>query len=177
MFRIDVSDPSTLGMLGDEHYETDDDGNERLRTNEETGEQDDDVERCNPPEITDDAEEVGEQTDAVEEGTVPRALLDSGASQSIYLPRAHENQDVDEIGEHLQALQVQESQVEDDVGWGLDRGVTFPFDEEVNDEVSNTSSTEHAYGMNEPNVQDEVNEDNRSPALAGAVYPAWTFMF
>ena len=31
----------------------DDDGNERLRTNEETGEQDDDVERCNPPEITD----------------------------------------------------------------------------------------------------------------------------
>ena len=109
-----------------------DDGNERLRTNEETGEQDDDIERCNPPEITDVAEEVGEQTDAVEE----RAPYPTGNIAN--LPRGHENQDVDEIGEHLQALQVQEPQVEDDVGWGLDRGVTFPFDEEVNDEVSNT---------------------------------------
>ena len=74
MFRIDVSDPSTLGILGDDHYETDDDGNERLRTNEETGEQDDDIERCNPPEVTDVAEEVGEQTDAVEEGTGEEAF-------------------------------------------------------------------------------------------------------
>ena len=30
MFRIDVSDPSTLGILGDDHYEMGDDGNERL---------------------------------------------------------------------------------------------------------------------------------------------------
>ena len=151
MFRIDVSDPDTHGILGDEYYETDDEGNERLRMNEETGEQDGGVERCNPPELTDGAEEAGEHTDAVEEGTRPRQE-----------PHGHENQDVDEIGERLQALQVQEPQVEEDVGWGRDRGVTFPFNEEVDDEVSNTSSTEHAYGMNEPNVRVEVNEDNTS---------------
>ena len=87
MFRIDISDPSTLGMLGDDHYETDDDGNERLRTNEGTGEQDDDIERCNPPEITDAAEEVGVQADAVEEGT---------GEEEHNSP--YEDQGVDEIG-------------------------------------------------------------------------------
>jgi len=43
----------------------------------------------------------------------------------------HKNQDVDEIGEQLQALQVQEPQVKDGVGWGRDCGVTLPFDEVI----------------------------------------------
>ena len=90
--------------------------------------------------------EAGEHTDAVEEGTgLPQLYIyrspyptgniadlhrqehpfisDSGASQDLYASpvlfssHGHKNQDVDEIGEHLQALQVQEPQVEEDVGW------------------------------------------------------------
>ena len=132
MFRIDVSDPSTHGILGDDHYEMNDDGNERLlMDDEEAGEQVDDVERCNPPELTDVAEKVGEQTDAAEEET--------GEEE-----QAHEIQDVDEIGEHLQALQVQESQVKDGIGWGRVHRGTIPFNE------------------NEPTVHEDVDQDNIS---------------